>query len=184
MKNLILLTALLFLISFSTSTAQTLKGDRLIGGSGSFSAGDQTTSFNLSPSMSWFVIDNVAIGGYISYSYYNYSSGSAHTHSFSLGPAFRYYLTKEGKLRCFTYANFGIYSSFYTYNQEKDSNTTFNAGVGLGLAYFITEQVALEASVGYSLNNAFNIDYEAQHRFALSFGFQIHLNSNKQSAEQ
>lgn len=178
MKTLVLSSSLLLLISFSTSTAQTLKGDRLIGGSGSFSVGNESLNLYLSPNMSWFVVNNFAIGGYISYSYHN-SSGSYHSHSFSLGPALRYYLTKQGKVRCFTFASFGMNSGFHFYNQEKDTNTTFNGAFGLGLVYFITNQVALEARAGYNLYNAFSIDYKTQHRFGLSFGFQIHLISDK-----
>jgi hypothetical protein len=185
MKTLILLSSFLLLCSFSTSTAQTLKGDRMVGGSASFSVSEENTSLSLSPSMSWFVVNNLAIGGTVDYSYgrSSFSSDSfsylTKSNSIYLGPSIRYYFTKEGRLGCFSFAGFGVRSGYYNYNGEKENATAFSGGIGVGLSYFITEQVALEGLAGYYASDFFDDDRETYRRFALSFGFQIFLPAKK-----
>ena len=171
MKKRINLTALFILFGLTFVAAQTNKGDRLIGGSASLTI-NENTNINISSNMGWFLKDQLAVGGYFSYNYYK--SGSIRNNGFSLGPLVRYYFNGEGNLRYFTYGSIGFELNR---NKDEDHTESYNSlkgSVGFGIAYFITNQVAIDVKAGYNIENiASNLN--TQHRFGLSIGFQIHL---------
>ena len=170
MKRLIY--SLLFAIfSFSSIYGQTNIGDRLIGGNAFFGFSDNI-SLTISPNVAWFLKDKFAIGTYLDYNFSK--SGSNKNHRFSLGPLTRYYFTNCSDLSFFSFGSIG-----YAFNQIKGDNfketyNSFRFSTGLGVAYFITQQVALEAQAGYHVLNIAS-DLDIKHSIALTIGFQIHL---------
>jgi len=171
MKKSISIISLLTIFIMPFAYGQTLTGDRLIGGNASFVFNDNI-NISISPNMGWFLKDQFALGGYLSYTYSHYSSSN--NNGLSLGPFARYYFSPEGELRFFSYAGIG-----YTYNHNKydESTETYNSlrcSIGIGAAYFITSQVALEAQAGYYARNI-AADLDTDQGFYLTFGLQIHL---------
>ncbi len=177
MKYLTLPIALLLVLSLSHTEAQTLKGDRLIGGSGSFSFNGDGMSGMINPNIGWFLKDNFALGASATlYTYNDWDSNS--NFQIMLAPFIRYYFNDEGKFRYFGYGKISIGESFATWYEQPRNTFLMQGNVGAGIAHFITDQVALEALVGYSLEKiGTNRDMTSQ--FYLSFGLQIHLLANK-----
>jgi len=173
------------------ATAQTNKGDKLIGvslGSVSYTDSKSTTSYSntptiyksdgnsfslsINPTVSWFVIDNLAIGASVSISIYTSKSTSSNTGSsatseskynqpsFYIGPMARYYFGGSPKGMPFAQVNgqFGIYGGKSTSSTSTGSSSEtktkpkgdWNAGLSFGYEHFITPNVGLFAMVGFN----------------------------------
>lgn len=180
--------------------AQTEKGTKLVGvsfGSMSFTSSDSETSysntptvynsdgnsFNISinPNVAWFIMDNLAIGGQVSVSFYTSKSDSSNTGSsttseskstqpsFYIGPMARYYFTNStsGKPYGQFNAQYGISggkSESSTSTGASSETTTkpkgdWNVGLSFGYEYFITPNVGLFASIGVNYGES-KTDYE------------------------
>lgn len=185
MKKVLLLASAFCLAGF-VSSAQTQKGYYLIGGNignigGTFQGGSSSFNFNLSPKVAWFVKDRLAIGGQV-----DLGVGSAKNagtqFTYSVGPMARYYFTKNevGEFvkhtTIFAEANVGIGGT--NNSKSKVSTNGFNAGVGPGLAYFVTENVALEALAKLNLTTGFGNSTMALSP-SVGVGFQVYLPTSK-----
>jgi hypothetical protein len=172
-------TCFILLFAFN-GIAQTEKGSKLLGGSASIQF-YKPFSVNLNPNAGFFVLDKLAIGSSI---YFSFSTDKYTRHS-SVGfaPFARYYLGKS-KLQYFVQAATGIYRNWYTTSyplQEKTKQFSYywNASAGLGAVYFITQQVGLESTLNYQLYNISSGRRNNDNLF-LNFGFQIYLPSGKE----
>ena len=129
----------------------------------------------IDPKIAFFVQDNVALGGYLDFGL-STSKGSGTDTRYGVGALGRYYVNdptvnalKHGRL--FFEGNVGIQGV----SLSGGSNTTgLGLGVGPGYAYFVTENIGLEALLKYNgivgfgsqpYNSALN----------LGVGFQIYL---------
>lgn len=141
----------------------------------------------LSPKLGWFVRDDFLIGGVINLGYSKSpESNLQSTESFVYGiqALVRYYLSPRDvdldgevptRLRFFAEINGGLSGI-----NIKDGPTTngFAYGFGPGLAYFVTDNVALETTLKYNgLLGAGNTAY--QHAISLNLGIQIFLIKNR-----
>lgn len=212
MKKRFLFAALLFSILM---TAQTEKGTFMISGETSLgftstnvkyknhgisNDGPKTTSFNISPSVGFFVIDNLAIGLDFDYktattkqhgiTYYDpsingYSNIEAKNTETSLAimPNATYFFSK-GKARPFIEAGIGYAniqqkteSSFSTmYSKLESNNNGYVWGVGGGLAYFITNTVSFDIGLGYGEYNYNEEDTKVKSgAFSANIGISIFL---------
>lgn len=155
MKKVLFIVALVA-ASFA-GTAQTSKSTWMLGGGAGFNStkpdgGSSTSTWNLSPAVGYFVMDNLAIGAGVSIA--DYGAGS----TTNFGPFARYYFTslgKSAKLYGNVGANFGDYTEF---------------GVSAGVAYFLNSSIALETALGYTKNT----DWKTSN-IGLNVGFQIHF---------
>ena len=137
MKKVLFIVALVA-VSFA-GTAQTSKSTWMLGGGAGFNSSkpdgaSSTSTWNLSPSLGYFVMDNLALGASVSIA----DNGGGTKSNF--GPFVRYYFTslgKSAKLFGNVGANFGDYTEF---------------GVKAGVAYFLNSSIALETALGYSKN--------------------------------
>ena len=148
-----------FVLLFSGASAQTEKGNYLLGGSGdaSLSFNYTTRNFNCSiqPTMAIFVIKNFAIGAT-----YSFGVSGSHTinaatnigkesNSFntSLGPYLKYYIGKKSLK--------GVISASAAYiistGVRTETNTSPSQAVGgflvggtIGIAYFLNQNISLE----------------------------------------
>lgn len=201
-RNLTIISALLILPF--VSYGQTEKGSLLLGGGIDLGSttykrdnfNDQKVfSLNINPGLSYFVADNVALGIILPISIYNQTQdGSAETKSQSLafGPTLRYYFPFNrmavfplvsyriggGKLEAPTFDP--VVGSVIVQNEKY---ATSNFKVGAGLAFFLSNSVALEAILSY---NKTNTDYDSDLLLDLEttsvgfdLGFQIYLQANK-----
>ncbi len=156
MKNVFLTVALLLGLTVATN-AQTEKGRFLLSGSSDMSilfgktkvrydgkeyGNSSTTNFNITPTIQYFFIDNLAIGAALNVSYQDDNNSDAT--SFFIGPTARYYFSGE-KLKPFAEALIGIGTN--KWGSAKYSQ--FNFGLGGGASYFITENFSFDASLGY-----------------------------------
>lgn len=180
MKKLFLFTCLAI---FGTLTAQTEKGRFVISGETNLGftstsvkytygriteEGPKTTSFNISPSVSYFVIDNLAIGLEFDYrtsttkqqreyySDYGYDLIDLKTTqtTVSVLPTATYYFSK-GKLRPYIeagigFANTKLKEEASNYGEYESNSDGLVWGAGGGLAYFITNSVSFDFGLGYS----------------------------------
>ncbi len=150
MKKVLFIVALVA-ASFA-GTAQTSKSTWMLGGDAGFASKESVTSWNVSPNIGYFVMDNLAIGANIDLK--DDESGS----TTNFGPFVRYYFTslgKSAKLYGNAGANFG-------------DETTFKGAVGV--AYFLNSSVALETAAYYENNT----DAKTS-EYGLKIGFQIHF---------
>lgn len=171
------------LLSFTLVNAQLQTGNVLVGGDiagisinlnkgGNFSA-------NLNPKAAWFIRNNIAVGPYILLGI-STAKGAGTNVNYGVGALGRYYFSRDEvnilrHARLFMEANAGIEG----FNPAVGDNTNgLGLGVGPGLAYFITQNIGLEALVKYNGIVGFGTT-PATNTINLAFGFQIYLPSRK-----
>lgn len=172
MKQLTTLVLLLLLV-FHVQ-AQTEKGDWLVGGELGFRTVESNSNFNFSPSAGWFILNNFALGANLGIDLSK--TGDTKFRSWGLGPFMRFYFPGE-TFRPFVRASWeGLRRRTETsgVSSTVKGNSYF---LGLGLAIFINENVALEPVAGYTSTNL--KDREREGGFALRMGFQVYLNNQQ-----
>ncbi len=150
-KTIFLFVLALFLPLFLFS--QTNKGDQLIGGSVSLSiqSVDDNNFVNMliNPNLGFFFLDDLAAGGSLGLSY-SKSGEFYSTFSLSIGPFARYYFEMSEKAKAFVHLNLLIGTTATKYGDEKDSDMLSGMGIGPGVSFFLTPQVAIESALTYN----------------------------------
>lgn len=177
MKKLALIALMAFVgnAHAQTETATTLptaKGNWIIGGStnlgfnsnkvtqksGDYSVdGQKTTTFNVTPTVGYFVIDNLAVGLNLGYEVqkqdvsfdYNQTEKATNT-VFSVIPSVTYFIEADSK--AFPYISAGAgYAAIKTKiaSTETQNDNFFVWGGKAGLAYFITPSIAIDLGLNY-----------------------------------
>lgn len=177
MKKLTLIAALAMVSAVQAqtepvTTLPTAKGNWIIGGStnlgfnsnkatqksGNYSVdGQKTTNFYVTPTVGYFVIDNLAVGlnlGYEVQKYdalYDYNQTSKVTNTvFSVIPSVTYFIEADSK--AFPYISAGAgYAAVKTKvaSTETQNDNFFVWGGKAGLAYFITPNIAIDLGLNY-----------------------------------
>lgn len=193
---------LCFFIAFTafslTSFAQLEKGTWMLGGTASLRAFEETFTSNniknvsnklnykIAPNLGYFIVDKLNVGlrtSYESSQTYFVEKRPSRTHSLSIGPFARYYVLNTDKL-----FNILIDASYQLgYNwwiQKPVDNTGFlnpknshNFGISAGPVVFLTENVALELSLGYTYQSTIKKDLSEtiNKGFNTGIGFQYHF---------
>jgi len=167
------MTLLMGMLFIPFARAQVEKGYNLLGGSGRIGLDSDLFSICLSPDLGWFIRDRLAVGGNLSF----YVSDTENSTSFNLsfGPFARYYFG-NARTKVFVHGGFGLSTDTYTYNyngnKEKNTDTDLYLDLRGGVAFFITDQVALEAALVYQ---SYQILDEFSGSFGITAGFQIHI---------
>lgn len=178
MKKLLLVGALAL---FGAMNAQTEKGSWVIAGSttlgfnnvtlkakanGNTVDGPKTSSFNVTPSVGYFVANKIAVGldlgftsttekgtTYVSTSEYDYKSTSS---TMYVMPTLAYYFKSDSKLIPFLGAGVGYFSNTskhsFSNTSSFDSKTTVDGlvwGAKGGVVYMITPAIGVDAGVSY-----------------------------------
>lgn len=116
------------------------------------------TSFNFSPKVGYFIIDNLPVGLAIDLRTYNtkYPDVSDYidkSMSVAFGPFVRYYILKLENLYPFVEIGAGFGSSKYTETYNSSSTITkygiFKYNLDIGASYFITDHIAFDLLLGY-----------------------------------
>ncbi len=156
MKQLFLI-AILHCTFLGLSNAQTDRGTTLLGGRASFQTSDGSSVFTASPSVGYFVLNDVVVGAGFSW----FTTKGAN--SWAVGPFIRLYLfgTDKGKF---------IVQSGVNVGGARNTDTAFGFDVAAGYAAFLNESIALELLAGYTKTG------DSKGIFALGAGFQIHYN--------
>jgi outer membrane protein len=194
MKKLLLAAFAVF--AFTSVDAQTEKGNWVFGGNTSLSFastkakvevdgnevdGDLTsTVFSVTPSVGYFVIDNLAVGLDLSFTSNKNDNGDTDvtTSSFSVLPMGTYFFDAGESFKPYVGAGVGLIS---TSSGDEDINKS--SGLAIrgkgGVAYFLNESIALDFSVQYlnsSQKNKENSDVVTKNSsFGVGFGFSIFL---------
>ncbi|GAB2984424.1 hypothetical protein GCM10027049_22770 [Mucilaginibacter puniceus] len=175
----IIITLVAISATIFTANAQIQKGNVLIGANLSdlYLGLDNSNAFrfNITPKAAWFIQDNVALGGYVNFGIQT-AKNSSTTTQYGIGAFGRYYLEKDVEVlkhgRFFGEANFG----FAGINVSNGGGNTNGIGFGFGpgFAYFVTQNIGLEALLKYNGTAGFG-NTTVQSGLTLSLGFQIYL---------
>lgn len=173
-----------------TATAQIQQGKFLIGGNISFESiknegsnvtDYKTTNFFFSPNIGYFIIEKLTGGIRLDIKSYKQSSPNDWRQTYtSISPFLRYYfLPSVKKINAFIDVG---YLNYKTKFRNEASFTSVDRSNGYlisgGPAIFLTEQVALEFTVGYKRVIVQNGDYLST-TFNSGLGLQIHLGRKK-----
>lgn len=181
-----LLAGLVLACAFQAK-AQIQKGNLMVGaGLADMSLGLQkdNTNFSLTinPKAGYFVEDNMAVGAEVKLSF---ETAKGYTDINYLAGAFgRYYFSDPETIllkhsRFFIEANAGISGENHKPKGLPSSSTNgLGIGFGPGIAYFITENIGLEAMLKYNLLIGFG-SATTVNRLSFGLGFQIYLPTPK-----
>lgn len=145
---------------------------------------DKSTNLILSPSMGYFIADNFVLGLSLPVRFYS-SKEEDYTvsqTSFGFGPFARFYFGTSN-IKPFLQANVGYVTNSYkienSFDNENGSSNGILFGFGGGVAFFIKESIAINASISYtgaSLKDGDNSDYKSTTgEFGIGLGFALHL---------
>lgn len=132
------------------------QGDVFISGSVGYGSdedfnGDKVNEFNISPKAGYFVTNNIAVG--LSLGYTNSKteeSGEADTkfNTFEVGAFGRYYFTPASQFSIFGQLGLGYSTSKAEQGDAETKFNGFNVGLAPGISYFVSKNIALEATFG------------------------------------
>jgi hypothetical protein len=161
-------------ICAGAASAQTEKGDWLVGGLLDLNTAKNSTTFNFSPNAGYFLANNLAIGGNLVFAYDKL--GDLKVTTFGIGPFVRYYFTDD-KVRPF-------FAGDMTFEKRKVEQTVgsftedaFSWFLGGGAAFFINENVAVDGLLGYAHSKV--SDEDGSGGLRLRVGFQVYINRSQ-----
>ena len=166
------------LAGITTVNAQLYKGDWMVGGQLALSTGKNLTNINVAPSAGLFIIDRLAVGAKVEFDYTKVKDDKLTTTN--IGPFARYYFSKKdvrvasektntqgffkSSIRPFAEASVGFT------NSKQDGEASVSATdffIGPGLSYFFSQQVTLDALIGYHSAGSGGVGFKV--------GFQVFL---------
>lgn len=188
MKRIPKLTiAMMALFVSSATVAQTQKGNLMVGSDitdfgFTFQKASTRFNFNLNPKLAYFIKDDLALGAYVNFGL-STGGGVGSDVSYGVGALARYYIHDKNveklefskRVRFFLEANAG----FGGQNPASGASTNgVQLGIGPGLSYFITPNVALDALLKYDLIVGGGNSTTSQN-LSFGLGFQIFLPTSK-----
>ena len=187
MKKIILLSLLAAVAFGFSASAQIQEGNVLVGGNfANMNLGLNRThnfSLDITPKAAWFVVDNIALGGYVNLGTETAKSSNT-IFNYGVGALGRYYTGADAAIlkhgRVFGEVNLGI--GGVNISNGGGNTNGLNLGIGPGFAYFVTPNLGLETLLKYNGLVGFG-NQTYQSNLNLSFGFQIYL-PGKSTAEK
>lgn len=163
---------------FGWANAQTQQGNWMVGGQVANMQFTNGVNINLTPQVGYFVKDNWAVGGQVGLNIYSpQGSGAGTQTNWTLGAFTRYYLgANEGNTLLKNGKFFGEGSiGFGGSNSSVGSSTNgIDLGIGAGYAYFITNNVSLDALLKFDGKVGGGSSF-GKGDLGLRIGFQIYL---------
>ena len=158
-------------LSFFAS-AQTAKGDWMVGGALSLNTTEGNTSFSFMPNVGHFFGRNFAAGAEMIIN--TQKIGELRSTSLGVGPFARYYFElKEPQFKPYVHGGFNVSSVRTKAFGDSETETATGFLLGLGGAYFINQNVAIDGMAGYNYSKVENEDGSGG--FLFRIGFQVHL---------
>ncbi|MGB8194436.1 MAG: outer membrane beta-barrel protein [Chitinophagaceae bacterium] len=155
--------------------AQTDQGNWLVGGNFNLNTANNSTSIGLNPTAGYFIINNLAIGGTIALQYEKFGENKSTT--FGIGPLARYYFGKTN-IKPFLNGELTFISEKFKFPLGTNTENGLNYFLGLGIAAFLNENVALEGIAGYN-HTKINDAGDGDGGFAFRVGFQVYLHPKR-----
>jgi hypothetical protein len=182
MKKIILITCF-FIGSFLTGMAQTEKGSKLIGGTGTlhFGAGNyKGTLLAFTPRFGGFAANNFVLGA--SAPLYLYSYEGETISSIGISPFLRgYFGISPTRFFLEGRAGYQRYSFKSDDSNFNNSSGSFVYGLGMGVIHFLSNRVGLEFMLSYDNAGEDGTIINLSHLTGVNFnvGFQVYLPSRK-----
>ena len=179
----VIFSAYFLVIATSAAFAQTQKGNILVGADLlnfglNFQKGNTQFQLNLNPKAAWFIDDNLALGAEV-IAGLNTQKGAT-SFNYGVGALARKYFGTEATnltrtTKWFAEGNIGFYGTNLTgTNLPKTSTNGIGIGFGPGVAYFLTQNIALEALAKYNLTVGLG-NSTTNNNVGFGLGFQIYL---------
>jgi len=178
---------LLTVFTVSAAIAQINKGAWLIGASSnvgfnsySFKNSPNQSLFNINTKAGYFVIDNFTVG--INLGYFNSSQSGFSSSTTSIGVFTRYYLPKN----FFLGVGINSVSNSFSSSGTSSSSSSIAIPMELGIAAFITKNIAVEPSINYIKGDdkggvTYNgLNTGATSAIGLNIGFTVYLNRSNE----
>ena len=154
----------MLLISIGTADAHVRQGTWLLQGTAAFSSssgdlyGNETlTTFSLSPTVHYFIINKLALGGKLDV--VSRSQGNNSNTSLFVGPSVRYFLAKDTDAYLNPYLGAAILLRSMS-SETTIGNTTYKSDasgssiqLSAGLAWFLKEHLALTPELSFNLES-------------------------------
>ncbi|RYG28912.1 MAG: hypothetical protein EOO01_39015, partial [Chitinophagaceae bacterium] len=170
MKKLLL--GMSFLMTVGFVSAQTNKGDWMIGGNFRINTAESNNEVTIQPMAGYFFAKSFAAGSEFILSFSKF--GAEKSRSIGIGPFARYYFDlNNSSFKPLVHSSVTFQSVNTKENSIESTNTVTSIYILGGAAYFINENVALEALAGYNRSKYENLDSEGG--FVFRLGFQVHL---------
>lgn len=176
MKNAL---CLLLLVAFASSLdAQIQKGSVLLGGMVGINNvnedGSSGTVINVSPQVGFFLSNRFALGASLDFTF---QTGDAvdEVVSLALLPFARFYFNDSGMSRFFAQLDVGTQIEDF---DEIEGTPPFAAGLGIGADFFLNDNVAIEALIGYRRVQDFEADFGVN-VIGLNFGVVAFVGGDK-----
>ncbi|MDJ1501129.1 outer membrane beta-barrel protein [Xanthocytophaga agilis] len=170
-----------FVFITEKSVAQTDKGNFMVGSSiANLNFDEDYSSIALSPTVGYFVIDNLVVGLTPSIGYTSSKAvipGDTYkTTTLGIGPFARYYFG-SGSVKPLVHADYSYLHmknrNNISGNEWQSTSSYSNVKLGAGVAYFINNYVSVDGIVSY--NRIFLGSGNDVGSVKISFGFQIFL---------
>jgi hypothetical protein len=174
-------TLLLFILIAGAASAQTERGNWLVGGNLDLNTVSNATRFNISPMVGYFFVDNFAAGGNLNFDLAKY--GDSKVTTWGIGPFVRYYFG-TGNVRPLLDGDLNFTSNKTKLTSTETSSTSngMNYFLGGGVAAFINRNVSIEGLAGYSHTKIRHSGEDnGSGGFNLRIGFQVYLSSGQAS---
>lgn len=150
--------------------AQTEKGDWMVGGDFTINTSSNNTQIGFTPRAGGFIINNLAVGGELTIDYTKIGGDKAT--DFGFGPFVRYYFT-NANVRPIVQGDLGYISRNQKISGISSTNNGTHYFLGGGAAIFISQNVSLDALMGYDHTKL--TDFSGEGGFKLTVGFQVYL---------
>lgn len=191
MKSHIVVAIFVTLLYSSTTFGQTEKGAIYIGARSGLNASftkskladgreAKNRSFNISPTVQYYIINNLGLGLLLPYGYSSTKLGSDKnvTHNFGVTPSITY-LFGENQLKPFISAEIGFGRSNITYTilgePQKQKTSFIEYEAGGGISYFLKERIAMNLGIYYSYSKPLDTNQNKSGIIA-RLGFLFKLN--------
>jgi len=196
MKKIILSVAAVFAFGFANAQEATKeagnggfgKGDVFVSGSFGITSdkaydmntGDllKTNGFEIAPKVGYFVTENIAVGGKLGYGSAKVevegTPGENKVNDLTVGAFGRYYFTPGSQFSLF--GDLGVDYKTTNYDTMDVKRSGINAGLGLGMNYFVSSNFSLEAGLGLLNYSSMKFDFDGAEN-ETSFGFGANLTS-------
>ena len=169
-----ILCCLLIAVSVAASVnAQTDKGDWMVGGGLLLNTTKGNTEFTLMPNVAHFFAKGFPAGAEMTISTGKF--GMLRETTLGVGPFARYYFElKQPTFKPYVHAGFNVLSIRSKVEGEAAETETARSFLfGVGGAYFINDNVAIDGLIGYNHTKVENVSGQGGLLFRI--GFQVHL---------
>ena len=165
-------TALVWLMAMALGglSAQTQKDDWMTGGTLRVNTARNSSQFEFSPSIGYFLIDALAIGARLAIQ--SEKLGNNRVNDFGFGPYARYFFGSN-KVMPFFEGNAEFSNRTYQTGSVSSKEQAFSVFGGGGISVFLNESVALEGILGYKNTRMKN--QSGYGGLNLRIGFQVYL---------